>query len=144
MNNYIKKIERSTKTIIVTKQFLIAASQFGTPEFNLYMELTREYPNFTFAEYKITRNPDKQVYGKLTYEVMEEFIKGYEINEATREAVLKEYEIVKKISLTQKAAYAYVKKWFLAKYKDEFNRRRAELEAEQRAKNEARMLYVGD
>ena len=144
MNNYIKKIERSTKTIIVTKQFLIAASQFGTPEFNLYMELTREYPNFTFAEYKIARNPDKQVYGKLTYEVMEEFIKGYENDEATRKAVLAEYEIVKKISLTQKAAYAYVKKWFLAKYKDEFNRRKAELEAEQRAKNEARMLYVGD
>ena len=144
MNNYIKKIERSTKTIIVTKQFLIAASQFGTPEFNLYMDLTREYPNYTFVEYKITRNPDKQVYGKLTYEVMEEFTKGYENDEATLEAVLAEYEIVKKISLTQKAAYAYVKKWFLAKYKDEFNRRKAELEAEQRAKNEARMLYVGD
>ena len=144
MNNSIKKIDRSTKTIIVTKQFLIAASQFGTPEFNLYMDLTREYPNYTFVEYKITRNPDKQVYGKLTYEVMEEFTKGYENDEATLEAVLAEYEIVKKISLTQKAAYAYVKKCFLAKYKDEFNRRKAELEAEQRAKNEARMLYVGD
>ena len=87
---------------------------------------------------------DSTVNGAPTYEVMEEFIKGYESNEAACAAALKEYEIVKKISLTQKAAYAYVKKWFLAKYKDEFNRRKEELEAEQRTKNEARMLYVGD
>ena len=99
MTNSIKKIDRTTKTIIVTKQFLINASQIGTPEFDLYLKLMEQHPGFTFKEYKITRNPDKQTYGKLTYEVMAEFITAYETDEKVREAVLDEYKIVRNISL---------------------------------------------
>lgn len=142
MTNNIKKIDRTTKTIIVTKQFLINASQIGTPEFDLYLKLMEQHPGFTFKEYKITRNPDKQTYGKLTYEVMAEFITAYETDEKVREAVLDEYKIVRNISLTQKASYAYVKKWFLGKYKDEFDRRKKELAEQKKEKMAERMLYI--
>lgn len=144
MTNNIKKIDRTTKTIIVTKQFLINASQIGTPEFDLYLELMEKHPGFTFKEYKITRNPDKTVYGKLTYEVMENFIINRETNEDIRKVILDEFKIVRKISLTQKASYAYVKKWFLGRYKEDFKRYQAEMEAREKVKKAERLLYVED
>ena len=139
MTNSIKKIDRANKTIIVTKQFLINASQIGTPEFDLYLELMEKHPGFTFKEYKITR-----VYGKLTYEVMENFIINRETNEDIRKVILDEFKIVRKISLTQKASYAYVKKWFLGRYKEDFKRYQAEMEAREKVKKAERLLYVED
>lgn len=136
------KIIREKKTIYATKNFLINASQFGTPEFNELMDAKRNFPTFEVKEYKIKRNANKQTYGKLTYEHMKEFIESFETDEQQRAAVLNEYEAVQVIAKTQKAAYVYVKKWFLGKYGNEFKKRQEELDEQKRQKKESFLLYM--
>ena len=136
------KIAREEKTIYVSKNFLINASQFGTPEFNELMDAKRNFPTFEVKEYKIKRNPGKQTYGNLTYEHMKEFIEAYETDDKQRAAVLNEYEAVQVIAKTQKAAYVYVKKWFLGKYGDEFKKHQDELEEQKRKEKESFLLFT--
>lgn len=130
MKSAVKTISRENKTIAVTKDFMMKAGKFGTPEFNEMMELRAKYAGYTFVEHKIARNPEKQTYGKLTYEVMEQFILNHEKDAAVRKNVWEEFQYVRKIALTfKKGAYTSVKKWFIEKYKDVFDAEKAEKEA---------------
>lgn len=123
-------LDRNAKTITVTREFLIRAGQFGSPEFNILLDMQKTNPGFTVAEQKCTRNSDKVVHAALTYDKMVDFMKGYHKDENELKAALSEYIIIKKTSKTMPAAYAYVKKWFLGKYKDAFK----DYEDEQKAK----------
>ena len=135
---FTAKIDRVNKTITVSSNDLIAAGQFGTPEFEQMMQMRTEFPGYTFVEHHIKRNDDKQTYGKLTYDVMEAFIAGHETDDKKRAAMLKEYETIKKISKTQRAAYAFVKKWFLGKYGEEFKAFQMKQDAKKQAAAESR------
>lgn len=138
--NAVKTLDRANKTITVTKDFLMKAGKFGTPEFAQAMELRAKYPGYTIVEYHIARNASKTTYGNLTYDVMEAFILNHETDEATRKAVWEEYQIVRKVALTyKKGAYTSVKKWFLDKYKAVFE---AEKKAKKAADEEARMKKI--
>ena len=133
---FTAKIDRQSKVILVSRSTLIAAGQFGTPEFHQMMEMRQKFPGYEFKEQKIDRNPDKRTYGNLTYKVMGEFIENHETYENVR-AALKEYEAVKAISKTQRAAYAYVKKWFLDKYGEEFKEFQKKMDEKKRTAKEA-------
>ena len=123
-------LDRNAMTITVTREFLIRAGQFGSPEFNILLDMQKTNPGFTVAEQKCKRNSDKVVHAALTYDKMVDFMKGYHKDENELKAALSEYIIIKKTSKTMPAAYAYVKKWFLGKYKDAFK----DYEDEQKAK----------
>ena len=123
-------LDRNAKTITVTREFLIRAGQFGSTEFNILLDMQKTNPGFTVAEQKCKRNSDKVVHAALTYDKMVDFMKGYHKDENELKAALSEYIIIKKTSKTMPAAYAYVKKWFLGKYKDAFK----DYEDEQKAK----------
>lgn len=146
MTTYEKKngawFDYINKTIVVTKNFMVRAGQFGTAEFHQYMDMRSKQPTFEVAEHKIARNTEKKTYGKLTYETMEKFISNHETDEKTRKAMLAEFDTVKKISKTQKGAYIFVKKWFLGKYKEAFDTFQEEQEAKKRAEKEAHLLYT--
>lgn len=141
MTNQIK-MDRAAKTFYVSKEFLIAAGQFGTPEFKQYLEMRQEHPDYRFEQYKLARNENKRTYGELTYSSISDFIKGYETDEGKREDALKEFEAMKRFVKGRKGAYLMIKKWFLEKYKDEFNRLKEKEEAAKRAKLEEHLLYV--
>ena len=115
-------INHDAKTLTVTKDFMMKAGQFGTPEFEKALEAKRDFPGYTLVVRTIKRNSEKRTYGKLTYEVMAQFIASHEKDEAVRKAKLKEFELIKEWAKTQKAAYAKVKEWFLNEYKDEFKK----------------------
>ena len=136
------KIDRNAKTITASKDFLLKAGQIGTPEFQKMMEIRKDFPDFTIAEYKIKRNSAKRTYGKLTYETMRNFIEGQEQNEATRKRILNQFEITKCLALTQKGAYATVKKWFLEKYGNVFEAYRNEQEQAQKTARMNKLLYT--
>jgi hypothetical protein len=104
--------------------------------------MLKTLPGFKVEEEKIAHNASKEAYGKLNYDVMKTFIEGYETDDTKRKAMLEEYETIKTISKTQRGAYAFVKSWFLKKYKDEFDRRKKELETERREAKEAHLLYT--
>lgn len=133
---FTAKIDRQSKVILVSRSTLIAAGQFGTPEFHQMMEMRQKFPGYEFKEQKIERNPDKRTYGNLTYKVMGDFIENHETDENVK-AALKEYEAVKAISKTQRAAYAYVKKWFLDKYGEEFKEFQKKMDEKKRTAKEA-------
>lgn len=124
-------IDKANKTLTVTKDFMMKAGQFGTPEFEKALEAKQNFPGFTLVVRTIKRNSEKWTYGKLTYDRMEDFIQNHEKDVETREAKLKEFELVKAWAKTQKAAYAKVKEWFLNEYKDDFKK---EQEAQKKAK----------
>ena len=126
-------LDRNAKTITVTREFLIRAGQFGSPEFNILLDMQKTNPGFTVAEQKCKRNSDKVVHAALTYDKMVDFMKGYHKDENELKAALNEYIIIKKTSKSMPAAYAYVKKWFLGKYKKAFEA----YENEQKAKKAA-------
>ncbi len=133
---FTAKIDRQSKVILVSRSTLIAAGQFGTAEFHQMMEMRQKFPGYEFKEQKIERNPDKRTYGNLTYKVMGEFIENHETDKNVKTAALKEYEAVKAISKTQRAAYAYVKKWFLDKYGEEFKEFQKKMDEKKRAAKE--------
>ena len=142
MKNSTPRIDRDKKTIYATKSFLIKAGQFGTTEFNTLNDMLKTLPGFKVEEEKIARNASKEAYGTLTYAVMKAFIESYETDNTKRKTMLEEYEAIKTVSKTQRGAYAFVKSWFLTKYKDEFDRRKKELETERREAKEAHLLYT--
>ena len=126
-------LDRDAKTITATREFLIRAGQFGSTEFNILLDMQKANPGFKVTEQKCRRNSDKVVHAALTYDKMVDFMKGYHKDENELKAALSEYIIIKKTSKTMPAAYAYVKKWFLGKYKKAFEA----YENEQKAKKAA-------
>jgi len=118
-HNQSVEMNHSTKTVILTKKFLLAANRIGTPEFNEMMALRTQFSDYTFEERKIEKNPNKQTYGRLTYENMRKHIRGKETEERAA-IILKELDTVIDLSQAQKASYVYVKKWFLNLYKEDF------------------------
>ena len=112
--------------IILTKKFAKAASILNTPEYTTLMQLRRENPDFTIELREIKKKEGKKSYRNLTYEHMEDYIITREGKDS---ATYKEYLNVKKLSQIQAGPYAYVKSWFLKKYKDEFAKEEETAEA---------------
>ena len=109
-----KRIDEAKMTVTVTKDFLMKAGQFGTPEFFEALEMKKE--GYTLVERKIKKNPDKQTYAELTYDKMKSVIEGYWTDAEVRKAKLDEFEYIKRWAKTQTAAYAKVKSWFKKNY----------------------------
>ena len=115
-NNY--EINFTEMTITVTKRFLKVAGTIGSAAYNELVKVRRDWPDFQIVPREITKKPGKKTYGKLTYKVMEDFITVQE--EKNAPAVLDEFERVKALSKAHAGQYAYVKTWFLNRYKDVF------------------------
>ena len=114
MNKNYKQINEDNMTITVSKDFLMKAGQFGTPEFFEALQMKKD--GFTLVERKIKRNPDKRTDADLTYDKMKSFIEGYYADVKIRNAKLDEFESIKLWAKTQTAAYAKVKSWFKKEY----------------------------
>ena len=110
--NYIEN------TITVTKKFLKEAGVIGSPAYTELARVRKDLPDFRIVQREITKKPGKKTYGKLTYKVMEGFIEAQEGENA--KAVLAEFERVQALSKAHSGSYAFVKTWFLTRYKDVF------------------------
>ena len=121
------EIDFTKSKIIVTKSFLKEAGTIGNKAYNELAQVRRDFPEFTIVQREITKKPGKKSYGKLNYKVMADFIKEYE--EANAPMVLNEFERMQKLSKAQAGKYAYVKTWFLNRYKDVFTQKDETAEA---------------
>ncbi len=108
--NYIEN------TITVTKKFLKEAGIIGSPAYIALANVRKDLPDFMIVQREIAKKPGKKTYGKLTYKVMREFIAAQEEENAA--AVLEEFDRVQRLSKIQNGAYAFVKAWFLNRYKE--------------------------
>jgi len=139
--NWIRKIDRTAKTITVYKAFLIASGEYGSIAYQLRMELAARYPGFDFIQYKPNRTKTDEVYDNPTYSQMEKFIKGYEATEKGAAEVMAELNDLRMLLKGRKGAYPKVKEWFLNKYADEFARRKKEETDKKRKERESSFLY---
>ncbi len=114
----------SGKRIIVSKAYLKAAGTIGSAAYNELAQLRRDYSDFAIEQRQITKKQGKKTYGKLTYERMAEHIKAKEGNSAI--TVIAEFERIKQLSKVHSGQYAFVKTWFLNRYKDDFQQEEIE------------------
>lgn len=137
------EVLHTEKTVVVTKKFLLAAGNPMNPEFDKMMEIRTMFAGYKIVEREIEKNPNKQTYGKLTYENMRCHIRGKETEERAK-ILLKELDTVIDVSKTQRASYTYVKKWFLNLYKEDFKtKKQLEEEAMERIMSGDLTLLLG-
>ena len=107
------KIEVINETTArVSKAFEKNARFFGTPEFNMWREYLKEFPNATMTTKTIKKNPDKKTYRNMTYKNMELFIEAQENSTLLK----KEFERQRKMSRVQTNPYKAVLAWFCKEF----------------------------
>ncbi len=121
-NSY--EINYTEMTITVTKSFLKEAGNIGSTAYKELAQVRKDLPEFQIVQREIAKKPGKKTYGKLTYQVMEDFIKEYE--EENAPAALAEYQQIRQFSQFHAGKYAFVKNWFLNRYKDVFTQRESQ------------------
>ena len=115
-SNYVIDFENAR--IIANKKYLKEArSDIHSEAYQTLKELRTDFPTFQIVEKEIKRKEGKQTYGKLTYDMMRQQIELRETKE-NAPTVLDEFENIIKLSKVHAGAYAFVKAWFLARYKD--------------------------
>ena len=125
--NHGYEIDFSENQIIVTKHFLKEAGIIGSPAYTELAQVRSDFPDFRIVPREITKKPDKKTYGKLTYEAMKEFITALEEDNAP--TVLAEFDRIQQLSAIHSGPYAFVKAWFLKRYKDVFEKKEETAEA---------------
>ena len=116
------EIDYIESKIIVSKKFLKEASTINTTAYTELTKVRKDYPDFKIEPRQITKRENKMTYGKLTYDFMRDYIKTKDDSEA----ILADYENIRKLAKFQNAQYVFVKKWFLGLYGDEFRREEGE------------------
>ena len=113
------RINRSNRTIEVTKSFDKAASRFGTDEYQAMQQVRKDYPTFTIVVKTVLTTADR--FKGLTYDFMEKYIKAHNAD------LLSEfYTLTGKDSnddFAVSASYGEVRQWFLNQF-DTFSRTR--------------------
>ena len=110
------EINYTEMTITVTKSFLKEAGTVGSTAYNDLARVRKDLPDFRVIPREITKKQGKKTYGKLTYKAMEDFIVVQETKNAP--AVLADFQRVKELAKVHPGQYAFVKTWFLNRYKD--------------------------
>jgi hypothetical protein len=108
------RIDDKNRKLIMERKFDVARRIVGSPEYYLLQMAKQDHPTYDVVLKHIKKNPEKQVYKKLTYAYMYEYISRHP-NAEERKAELDEMILRAKCHLEK---YANVKKWFLAAYPD--------------------------
>lgn len=106
------RVDDKNRKLIMERKFDAARRIVGSDEYYLLQMAKKDHPDYDVVLKHIRKNPDKQVYSKLTYAFMREYIRRHS-HAAERSAELEEMILRAKCHLEK---YGNVKKWFLAAY----------------------------
>ena len=98
----------------VTKAFAKQARIFGTPEYKLWKEYRKDFPEAQMVTKTIKKNASKRTYKNLTYANMEWFLKSQD----NADQLLKEFKVKKEAAAIQQNPYRAVLAWFLQTFPD--------------------------
>ena len=98
----------------VTKAFAKQARIFGTPEYKLWREYRKDFPEAQMVTKTIKKNASKRTYKNLTYANMERFLKSQD----NADQLLKEFKVKKEAAAIQQNPYRAVLAWFLQTFPD--------------------------
>lgn len=111
------RINRTSRTIEVTKRFDSAASRFGTREYEAMQQVRKDYPDFSIVVKTVRTKADH--YKGLTYDYMEKYITSHDDEE---KSILAEFNDLRGKSEEAVAfgaealSYGEIKAWFFKKY----------------------------
>lgn len=97
------------KNGLVTKAFTKQARIFGTPEYKMWQDFLKDFPNAKMVVKKAKRKSTQNGFTNLTYENMIEHISGLE----NADELLIEFNKIKAIAKFKGNPHYYVKKWFI-------------------------------
>lgn len=103
-------INFTTNTIVITKEFQQQSSQMGTPEFTTMKALRQEFPSMTIVRKTAKKRKSGSV--RITYAAMAVYINCLRDGDKW----MKEFEVIRKMSLAQSSPYNYVYQWFCATF----------------------------
>lgn len=112
------RIDHVNNVIIISRRFAKAAEMIENEEFRYLRQIRNDNPTYSIQLRTIAKKEGKRKYEMLTYQSMEAFIKEYcggNSNEMT------DFLEARKFAKSQDGQYAYVKKWFLERFKDAYN-----------------------
>lgn len=108
------KINHINNTIVVTRSFIEAASEYGTPEYTKLDAVKKDNPNMRVVVRSTKAAGHKGENKGLTYKYMRKFISVMDSeNLVTFEKIILHYESYGYESGT---IYQYMKEWFLENY----------------------------
>ncbi len=124
MNTY--KIDFTTKTIIITKEFADKASNPSSAEYHILKEVQRDFSDFKILR-KTHRKPAKyrtksgeeyscNQYKNLTYNNMEKFMKALPEGDSKAEVVKAYYFLRYMVDGVQTNPYKLVRDWFIMQF----------------------------
>ena len=106
------KIDFTTMTLIMTKEFEDNLYNPKSEEYKIYQRLQKDFPSLSVRN-RTHRSPKKARADKgLTYKNMMDYIKTFD----NAEELLKLFDKVREKSKVQTSKYDYVKKWFMAQF----------------------------
>lgn len=97
------------KNGLVAKAFTKQARIFGTPEYKMWQDFLKDFPNAKMVVKKAKRKSTQNGFTNLTYENMIEHISGLE----NADELLIEFNKIKAIAKFKGNPHYYVKKWFI-------------------------------
>ena len=116
MTNYAR-IDHANKRIVMDRTFAKNAEILGSAEYNMLQHCRQDYPTYTVVRREIKKNANQEHYHGLTYQYMEDYIKGHETPEALVD-VLDEFFELRLIAKghSRGKRYPTIKRWFLDRY----------------------------
>ena len=127
-------INAKNRTIELTKTFAIAASKFGSPEYDELKSARLDNPSFRVVT--IAKKTARPKFKGLTYEYMEKYISKHDDE---KKSTMGEYKVLRaktaeaEEALAVSASYTEIKNWFFQKYPAvaQFHKTRAQILADQ-------------
>lgn len=119
MKNYTINFE--TETIIITKKFAEAAQVLASREAKELKALRTEYPSYKIEYKTINKKENKKSYKGLTLAAMKDYLGTREDSKEALEEYKRVIEMTKE-KHKEKGKYAIVKKWFLDKYREDYEK----------------------
>ena len=105
----VLRIDHKNARIIMDREFTIAASIFGSPEYKMLQQAKQDNDSYHVVRKTIKKNPKKEAFKGLTYEYMDRYMDRYNVKESIRQ----EYQDMRFNVECHSIRYPKVKAWFL-------------------------------
>lgn len=106
------KIDFTTNTVIMNCTFAKKANEYGSDEYNILKGIREDFPQISVVVKKGREQKKANKNKRLTYDNMRSYISALKDSDE----LLKAFEGVVSLSVTQKSPYKYVSDWFKAQF----------------------------
>ena len=111
------EVDFERKAVVVTRLFAKSAGMVGSEQYRQMTAILKEHPDFPVIVRQIRKKENKCSYKKLSFNTMRSFLR-IQYKENSEE--MRNLEKIIELARDRPGPYAYVKKWFLDNFKNEY------------------------